>query len=128
MIDLIAAVILIIMFSIMVIFQFLLAIGMPIGFLAYGGQHKKLSRKLRILSVIAMGIFIYAIIVVLDRTGIITLFSNPWVSGISIWILAIYFTIGILMNAVSRSKWEKRIMTPFVLIIAICCYLIAIFS
>jgi len=128
MIDIIAAVIVIIAFSIMVVFQFLLAIGLPIGHLAYGGQHKRLPTKFRILSIVAMGIFIYAILIVLERTGIINLFNNPWVSLISIWILAIYFTIGVLMNAVSRSEWEKRIMTPLALIIAICCYLVAIFA
>ncbi|MFX1346304.1 MAG: hypothetical protein ACFFAI_14420 [Promethearchaeota archaeon] len=45
-----------------------------------------------------------------------------------IWILAVYFTIGVLMNMMSRSKWEKQIMTPIALIIAVCCYSITIFA
>jgi len=115
-------------FIIMVLFQFLLVIGLPLGHLAWGGQYEELPQKLRVMSAVSMGIYIYAIIMVLEVVEIINIVLIPLLAYISVWVLAIYFTLGILMNGVSRSKWEQRIMTPIAAISAICCYLIVIFA
>jgi hypothetical protein len=116
-----------VIFSIMIVFEFLLVIGVPLGYLAWGGQYKELPPKLRIMSAVAIGIFIYAIIMVLEVGGIIDLINIPLLAYISVWVLAVYFTLGILMNGVSRSKWEQRIMTPIAALSAVCCYVIVIF-
>jgi hypothetical protein len=126
MIDLIAAIIATIIFAGMVVFQLLLVLGLPLGHLAWGGQQKELPTKLRIASGVSVGIFIFAMVMVLEEAGILNLFINTWVSYISVWVLAIYFTLGILMNGISRSKREKLIMTPIAAISAICCYLIVL--
>lgn len=128
MIEIIAAILLIILFSIMSIFQFLLVLGLPLGHLAYGGKHKKLPTNLRIMSLIAIGIFIFASIIVLERVELINIFKDRIVSLVIVWILAIYFTIGVVMNLISRSKWEKRIMTPIATVITVFCYIVAIFA
>ena len=112
----------------MSIFQFLLVIGLPLGHLAYGGKNKELSANLRIMSLVAIGIFIFGSLVVVDRVKLLIIFNNPMISLVVIWILAIYFSLGVFMNLMSKSKWEKRIMTPIALVIAICCYLVAIFA
>jgi len=126
MILIITAIISCVLFALMSIFQLLLALGLPLGKAAYGGKYEKLPTNLRIASLIAVGIFVFAIIVVLERAGIITIFNNVLLTAIVVWILAGYFTLNVLMNAVSRSKWEKRIMTPLSLIITVCCFIIAI--
>lgn len=126
MIDVIATIIAVIVFSGMIIFQFLLVLGLPLGHLAWGGQQKELPPKLRVMSGVAIAIFTFAIVMIIEQVEFINLFQNPWVSYISVWVLAVYFTLGILMNAVSRSKWEQRIMTPIAIISAICCYLVVL--
>ena len=126
MILLITAIVACILFVLMTVFQLLLALGLPLGRVAYGGKYEKLPTKLRIASLIAVGIFVFAIFIVLERAGIITIFNNTLFTAIVLWILAGYFTLNVLMNAVSKSKWEKRIMTPLVLIIAVCCFIVAI--
>ncbi len=128
MIEIIAAILLIILFIIMSVFQFLLVLGLPFGHLAYGGKYKKLPKKLRIMSVVAIGIFIFSSIIVLERVELIKIFNNPIVSLVTVWILAVYSTLGVLMNLISRSKWEKRIMTPIAIVIALCCFIVAIFA
>jgi len=126
MIDIIAGIIAVVLFSLLSIFQLLLALGLPLGRLAYGGKYEKLPNNLRIISLSAIAIFVYAIIIVLERAGLITIFNNPLLVVISIWIIAGYLTFNTLINAISRSKWEKRIMTPISLIVAVCCFIVAI--
>ena len=126
MILIITAILTCVLFALMSIFQLLLALGLPLGKAAYGGKYEKLPTNLRIASLIVVGIFVFAIIIVLERAEIITIFNNDLLTVIVIWILAGYSSLNVLMNAVSKSKWEKRIMTPLSLIIAICCFIIAI--
>lgn len=123
---LVIAIILCGLFVMMSIFQLLLAFGLPMGRVAYGGKYETLPKNLRIASLIAVGIFVFGIIIVLERAEIMTLLNNPLLITIVIWILAVYFTLNVLMNIASKSQMEKRIMTPISLVIAVCCYIIAI--
>jgi len=124
-----SAIIVVILCAITSVFQFLLAIGMPLGYLAFGGKHdKKLPKNLRIMSVIAIGIFIFTSLVVLDLSGLIILFLNPFIPIIALWILAFYFALNTMTNVLSKSKWEKRIMTPLSLIMSVCCFIIVILA
>lgn len=62
------------------IFQFLLALGFPYGKLAWGGFHEKLPISLRFGSAIAVLIYGYGIIVLLESAQIIQLLNKPeWV-------------------------------------------------
>lgn len=79
-------------------------------------------------AIVAVGIFIFASLVVLERVNLIKVINNPGVTSVVIWVLAVYFTLGVLMNAVSRSKWERIIMTPMAFVMAVCCTIIAIFG
>ena len=126
MIVIIVAIIVCVLFVWMSIFQLLLALGLPIGRLAYGGKYEKLPNKLRILSLIAIGIFVFASISVLDRAELITIFNNPDIAYYAVWVIAVYITFNTLLNAASKSKWEKRIMTPISLTLAVCCFIVVI--
>ena len=55
-----SAIIVVVICAMISIFQLLLAIGVPLGYLAFGGKHeKKLPNKLRIMSIIAICVFIF---------------------------------------------------------------------
>jgi hypothetical protein len=108
------------------IFQLALIFGAPIGKYAWGGAHTTLPRNLRIGS--AVSILLYGIFaaIILGKAEIITLFNNHAITNIGIWILAIYFCIGVVMNGVSRSKPERNLMTPTALVLAVLTLLIAV--
>ena len=128
MIVLIAALIAVVFFIVLSIFQLLLAIGLPLGKLAYGGKYEKLPTNMRIMSIVAIGIFVLASISVLERAGIIIIFNNPILTMVIVWIIAIYLAFNTLLNVLSKSKPEKLIMTPISLISTICCFIVAILA
>jgi hypothetical protein len=55
-----------------------------------------------------------------------TVFNNQSIVNIAIWVIAAYFTLGILLNGISRSKYERNLMTPAVLVLAGITILIAL--
>lgn len=107
------------------VFQIALAAGAPIGRFAWGGQHEVLPRKLRIGSAVSVILYLVFAIVILDRANVIDLLPDP-VSAIGAWVLFAYFGLGIVMNAISRSKPERNLMTPVTLALAILTLLVAL--
>ncbi len=126
MIVLIAATIAVVLFTGMSIFQLLLVLGLPYGRLAYGGKYEKLPFKMKIISLIGIVIFIFASLSVLERAEIIIIFNNLMFVTVFVWIIAVYLAFITFMNAISKSKWEKLIMTPISLTLAICCFIAVI--
>ncbi|HEX7484007.1 MAG TPA: hypothetical protein VF281_02545 [Candidatus Saccharimonadales bacterium] len=110
----------------LVLFQITLALGAPLGKYAWGGQHIILPRKLRISSLSSVVIYLFFTIIILDRAGILELINNQFFVDIATWVLVGYFWLGVLMNAVSRSKPERNLMTPVALALAILTTLIAV--
>ncbi len=107
------------------IFQALLALGAPYGKAAWGGQKGKvLPRNYRIASAISCIFFIFTISVVLSATEIIDLFSSSF-ENLFMWFLTVYLGLGIIMNAISRSKTE-RYWAPFIAVMFILCLIIVI--
>ena len=106
------------------IFQLALAFGAPLGRFAWGGQHRILPVRLRIGS--AVSILVYALIDVIawDRVGAIDVFPEPF-SEVAMWVIFAYFVLGILMNAISRSKPERYVMAPVSLVLAVLSFFIA---
>ncbi|WP_442576886.1 hypothetical protein ACSBPH_07105 [Microbacterium sp. F51-2R] len=106
------------------VFQLALVFGAPLGRFAWGGQHRVLPARLRIGS--AVSILIYALIDVIawDRVGAVDVFPAPF-SEIAMWVIFGYFTLGILMNAVSRSKPERYMMVPVSVALSVLSFLIA---
>jgi hypothetical protein len=107
------------------IFQLALAFGAPLGRFAWGGQHRALPVRLRIGS--AVSIVIYALIDVIawDRVGAINVFAEPF-SEVAMWVIFAYFVLGILMNALSRSKPERYTMVPVSAVLAVLSFFIAL--
>lgn len=125
MLVIIFAIISVVLFIVLSIFQILLAAGLPYGRFAYGGKHETLPKNMRIMSVIAVGIYIFASISVLAEAGLI-LMSDFVVFETAVWILAIFLAFNTLANMGSKSKSEKLVMTPISLVLTICLLLIAL--
>ncbi|MEO6943314.1 MAG: hypothetical protein ABI053_01215 [Lacisediminihabitans sp.] len=107
-----------VLLGLLALFQIALASGAPLGEFAWGGQAKVLPTRLRIGSIVS--IFIYAAIalIILERAGPIQILGNAAVVQVAAWVVFAYFVLGILMNAISRSKKERYTMTPVVIVLA----------
>src|SRR5688572_13829069 len=94
------------------VFQAALAAGAPIGRFAWGGQHRVLPTKLRIGSAVSIVLYaLFALIILAaaerasDGTGAVG-------TDVGIWALTAFFVLGVGMNAISRSRPERLVMTP----------------
>ncbi len=112
--------------GLLALFQIALVAGAPIGKFAWGGAHTVLPTRLRIGSVISIILYSIFSVIILDNAGVIDLINNESLLSASIWILTIYFFIGVLMNGASRSKSERNVMAPTALALAMLCLFIAI--
>lgn len=123
--DFIAAIIATIILSGLGIFQLLLALGKPYGEYAWGGGHRILPNPLRVGS--AVSILLYALIasIMLDRAGVLPLYTNTSLNQNGIWFIVAYSLLGVVMNAASRSRKERNTMTPLVTVLLICAVIIA---
>ena len=114
-----------IILAVMAAFQFALACGAPWGRLAWGGQHRVLPGRLRAGSILAILIYGFIVVVAFDRLDMMDVFPALF-SAIAIWVIFGYFTLGILMNAISRSVPERFVMTPVSLALAVLSLCIAL--
>jgi hypothetical protein len=96
------------------VFQLALAAGAPLGRFAWGGAHERLPTGFRIGSLVSIVIYAMFAIIVLERAGMIALLPFD-IAGIGIWAITAYMGLGVVMNAISRSKPERMVMTPVAL-------------
>ncbi|CAN5626758.1 hypothetical protein BH24CHL9_BH24CHL9_01780 [soil metagenome] len=122
----IAAIAAVALLAVITLFQAALALGAPWGHAAWGGRHPGvLPTRLRIASgVAAVVVYPLVMVYVLAASGLITA-DLPGSDGPAMWILAVLFTIGAIMNLISPSRLE-RIWGPVSGVIALCCAVIAL--
>jgi hypothetical protein len=113
-----AAVLVSVLLAALAVFQVALVAGAPVGRFAWGGRSDVLPTPLRVGS--AVSVVLYALIAWLvwravDRP------DDGW-----IWVITAYFVLGIVLNAISRSRPERLVMTPIVVVLAVSCLVIAL--
>ena len=122
----IAAVTAVGLLTVVTLFQFALALGVPWGRAAWGGTHPgRLPRGFRVASgvgaVVVYPLIMFVVLTAADMSGV------DWdrdVRRTVLWVLAGVFVFGALANAASRSKIE-RIWSPVSLGVAVCCAVMA---
>ena len=110
----------------MMCFQLLLALGFPLGQVAWGGRYTKLHPRLRIASLFSAVIFVS--IITLEKAEVFLVFNSPTVVTYGVWIFTAFLGLNTISNFMSRSKLEKRIMTPMTLTLGLLCLTVAITS
>ncbi len=108
-------------------FQLALALGAPWGAAAWGGRNPGvLPTGLRVASAF-VGVVVYPLIalVILAAGGAIADDWLPIGRTVVMWILAAFFVLGTVVNAISRSPIE-RIWAAVSLALAVCCAVIAL--
>ena len=123
----VAAVVAYVLLGALAVFQIALAAGAPLGALAWGGKHRVLPRGLRIAS--AVSVLVYGLFAAIiagavssqDRFG-----DYIPETPVGIWVLTAYFGLGVIANAISRSRPERFVMTPVAAVLCACCLLVAL--
>lgn len=123
---LVASIIALVTLAFLSVLQFALIAGAPLGNYAWGGQHKVLPAKLRFGS--ACSILIYAVFAsfILSKSGIWVIVTNDTILKVGLWIMTLYLSLGIFLNAISRSKRERNLMTPVSALLAATFFIVAI--
>ena len=108
-------------------FQICLALGAPWGRAAWGGVYDVLPQRLRIASAASATVLVVAALVVLGRAGywggaVIPTGIFRW----GVWVLAAAMALSALGNLASSSRWERFLMGPTAVLLALLCLVIAL--
>ncbi|MBC2933811.1 hypothetical protein [Nocardioides sp. zg-1228] len=103
--------------------QVLAAAGRPCGRLVWGGRHEVLPRGLRVGSALSVPLYAAAVGALLVRAG--AWGRSGTEAEVVAWALVGYFAIGIVLNAISRSRPERLTMTPACVVLTACCLVVA---
>ena len=114
-----------VLFGVIAIMTVLVACGLPLGEFTMGGQHKISPKKFRIVAVISFAVQIFAMIIVLQAGGFISLWLSFKATKYVCFFFAVYLSLNTIMNMISKSRKEKYVMTPLSLIAGICFWITA---
>lgn len=119
------AVVFAVLLGILIVFQLALALGAPWGRFAWGGQHPGvLPLGYRVGSAVSVLVYVVIGLLALDLAGAVDVVPNG-VSQVGMWVVSAFLVLGVLMNAISRSRAERFTMTPAALVLAVLALLIA---
>ena len=114
-----------VLFGVIVTMTVLVACGLPLGEFTMGGQHKILPKKLRVAAVISVAIQVFAMVIILQAGGFISMWLSFKVTKYICFFFLIYLSLNTIMNMISKSRKEKYVMTPLSLIAGICFWITA---
>ena len=107
-------------------FQILLALGVAWGHAAWGGTHDVLPQALRIGSAASAAALIVAALIVLGRAGYWGAAVPFGVFHWGAWVLVVAMALSALANFASSSSWERFVMGPVALLLALLCLFVAL--
>ncbi len=112
--------------AIVVVFQLALAAGAPWGQVAMGGRYPgRFPTQLRIGALVRAALLSFLALIVLSRAGVGFPVLDP-VSGWMVWIAVAISLLSLILNLITRSKWERRLWAPVALVLVVCSLLVAL--
>lgn len=111
---------------IVIILSVLLICGLPLGELTMGGQYKVYPGKLRIVLVVQLILQVFFVITILQAGGFMPLWFSYKNTKIVCIVMAVYLSLNVVLNFISKSKKEKYIMTPLSFLTAVCFWITAL--
>jgi hypothetical protein len=112
--------------GLLVVFQLLLAAGLPLGRAAWRGKYRVLPPGLRWASLAAAGVLGFAAWVVLARAGVVEPGPEPIAIRAGTWVFAGFFFLNAVGNVTSHSRIERYLMTFVVLFLGISFMMVAL--
>lgn len=116
------------MFLAVAILYILLALGLPYGELAMGGKYKINPKNMRFACTFSVIVQLFAILCILQAGNVISFEAIASFAKGACYFFAFYLIINTAMNALSKSRKEKLIMTPLSFITAVCFFITALYS
>jgi hypothetical protein len=120
-----AAVLGVLLLAALAVLQLLLVAGAPLGRFAWGGQHAVLPPQLRIGSAVAIVLYVVFAVLVLQGAEVLDVLPGRLVD-VALWVLTGYLALGTAVNAASRSRSERAVMTPVTAVLAAACLVLAL--
>lgn len=77
----------------------------------------------RVISILLYAVFA---LIVLERVELTETIPSATFIAVAMWVLTDYFALGVLMNAISRSKPERYTMAPVSLVLSGLCLIAAL--
>jgi hypothetical protein len=115
-----------IVLGLLVVFQLLLAAGLPLGRAAWRGKYRVLPSGLRWASLAAAAVLGFAAWVVLARAGVVAPGPEPIAIFVGTWVFAGFFFLNAIGNVTSQSWVERYVMTLVVLFLGVSFIMVAI--
>ena len=112
--------------AVAILFQLALAAGLPWGSVAMGGRFPgKLPRRMRLAALVQAVILLVLGGIVLVRAGMIV---PGWYSAAesAIWFVVAFSALSVVLNVITKSKWERRIWAPVALALLASSVLVAL--
>ena len=114
-----AAILAAVLFGGLAVLQSLLAAGLPLGRFAWGGGHEVLPARLRVGSAVGIAIYAFFVLLAFDKVGLVDVFGQAGWTTVALWVVTVYLFLNIPLNALSRSRAERALMTPTVAVLAL---------
>jgi hypothetical protein len=109
------------------LFQLALVLGAPMGEYTMGGQNPgRLPIKLRLGAAISLLVNIAIGGHYLAQTGFVQTLLPAQLNQVANWSLVAFTAIGLLMNSISRSKKERQMWVPVLLLSLACAVVVAL--
>ena len=109
------------------IFQIALVAGAPLGEYTMGGQHLgKLPGQFRVTAAVSAIIMVAQSGHYLAQAGILSPALSPGQNAIVNWFWFGFAVLGLIVNSISKSKKERNLWVPVLLVSAICTLLVAL--
>lgn len=121
-----AAVALLFLLAALAAFQLALVGGAPFGRFAWGGKHRVLPTALRIGSLSSIVIYALIAAIVAARADVVDVGVPEGWARVGCWVVTAYLLLGVAMNAASRSKPERNVMTPLCAVMCALSFVVAV--
>ena len=122
-----AAIVMAIVQFMVAMFQLALVLGAPMGEYAFGGQHKgKLPTRFRVASAFSFVTLIALGGHYLAQAGVFTPLLPPMLNSWVNWALVAFNVAGLIMNSISRSKKERQMWVPVLLLSVVLAFIVAL--
>ena len=106
-------------------FQVALAAGMPWGELTWGGRFRgRLPGRMRFVALVSAVLLLAFALVVAIRGGLLLTEWQPLAARL-VWVVVAYSALGVVANAISRSRRERILWLPVVATMLVCSILVA---
>ena len=109
------------------LFQLALTLGAPMGEYTMGGQNVgRLPSKYRVGAAISMVVNLAIAGHYLAQTGFVQPLLPAQANQLVNWSLVAFTALGLVMNSISRSKKERQMWVPVLLLSVLCAVIVAL--